>query len=285
MDGTIDVLMITYNRPDYTRLALTRLLETCDERMRVWIWQNGSDPATLEIAKSLAGHPRVYRFHHSEENRQLTAPTNWLFEQAEGEFVSKVDDDCLMPFGWADTLRQAHADEPRFGVLGCWRFPDEDFRPELASRKIKTFTNGHRLMVNCWVEGSGYLMRRQCVQQLGLLREGSSFTNYCIDLASRGWVNGWYYPFLYQEHMDDPVSVHCDLKTDDDIRSRPPLMAQRWGVRSLEEWSNCFREEAVGLQQASTDPRTYLGWRRKLGNVKKRLRNALQGRPAFKNVG
>ncbi|MGC1274997.1 MAG: glycosyltransferase family A protein [Planctomycetaceae bacterium] len=285
MDGTVDVLMITYNRPNYTKLALTRLLETSDERMRVWLWQNGSDPATLEVVRSLAEHPRVHRFHHSEENQRLTTPTNWLFEGAQGDFVSKVDDDCLMPFGWAETLRQAYADEPRFGVLGCWRFPDEDFQSEVASRKIKAFSGGHRVMQNCWVEGSGYLMRRQCVTENGLLKEGTSFSRYCIELARRGWTNGWYYPFLYQEHMDDPCSGHCELKRDEDLLRSPPLMAQRWGVRSISEWRNCFREEALYLQSASPDPRTYVGWRRKLGTVRKRLESALSGRPAFKAAG
>src|SRR5690606_13314922 len=118
-------------------------------------------------------------------------------------------------------------------------------------RKIKTFSGGHRVMQNCWVEGSGYLMRRQCVTEQGLLREGVSFSRYGIDLARRGWVNGWYYPFLYQEHMDDPCSRHCELKCDEDLLKSPPLMAQRWGVRSISEWRNCFREEALHLQAAS----------------------------------
>ena len=34
VDDFIDVLMITYNRPDYVALSLPRLLEECDERTR-----------------------------------------------------------------------------------------------------------------------------------------------------------------------------------------------------------------------------------------------------------
>ncbi len=285
VDGSIDVLMITYNRPAYTRLALTRLLETCDERTRVWLWQNGGDPATLEVVRSLAGHPRVHQFHHSEQNARLTEPTNWLFSGARGEFVSKVDDDCLMPFGWTETLRRAHADEPQFGVLGCWRFPDEDFRSDLALRKVKQFAGGHRVMLNCWVEGSGYLMKSRCIRELGLLSEGRSFTRYCIELARRGWTNGWYFPFLFQEHMDDPSSDHCELRCDADLIRNPPLMAQRWGVRTIGEWRNCFREEAIYLQRASPDPRAYQGWRKKLTTVRKRIHGAFTGRPAFKAAG
>src|SRR5690606_32174319 len=107
----------------------------------------------------------------------------------------------------------AHADEPRFGVIGCWRFPDEDFFPELAQRKIQTFAGGHQLMVNMWVEGSGYLMKRACVEKLGLLYGERGFSDYCIRVGRSGWVNGWMYPFLYQEHMDDPRAEHSALRT------------------------------------------------------------------------
>ena len=47
MEQSIDILMITYNRPEYTRLSLERLLATCDESMRVWVWHNGTDEETL----------------------------------------------------------------------------------------------------------------------------------------------------------------------------------------------------------------------------------------------
>src|SRR5688572_8965467 len=150
-----DVLMITYNRPAYTRLALSELLKRSGPSTRVWVWQNGDDAETLEVVAGFRSH--LFRYHHSRENCGLTKPTNWLFENARGRYLSKVDDDCIVPEQWDVKLAQAHADEPRFGVIGCWRFPDEDFFPELAQRKIRTFARGHQLMVNMWVEGSGYL--------------------------------------------------------------------------------------------------------------------------------
>ena len=33
--GTMDILMVTHDRPHYTKQSLGRLLETCDDRMRV----------------------------------------------------------------------------------------------------------------------------------------------------------------------------------------------------------------------------------------------------------
>lgn len=274
---TIDVLMITYNRPAYTKLALSRLLETCDANVRVWIWQNGSDPETLAVVNSLARHRYVHQYHHSIANQRLRAPTNWLFESSTGEFLSKVDDDCLLPYDWAQRLRAAHKDEPNLGVVGCWRFQKEDFVPSLAERKIRAIGGGHKILENCWVEGSGYLMKRACVKRAGLIREGESFTSYCVRLALDGWINGWYYPFLEQEHMDDPRAPHSLLKSDADLAAYLPLSAKKSGVTSIEQWTEQLRHSARIVQAASTDPRAHTGWRRRIRSIANRIRMACGG--------
>lgn len=271
-DAGTDVLMITYNRPVYTRLALDSLLERCDESMRVWLWHNGRDAATLEVVRSVLDHPRVHRFHHSEENQGLAAPTHWLWDNATGAYLSKVDDDCIVPEGWGPALRAAHEAEPRFGVLGCWRFQEEDFVPELAERKIQTFSGGHQLMVNLWVEGSGYLMKRACMERVGRLNPGKGFTDYCVRIGRAGWVNGWVYPFLYQEHMDDPRSEHSGLRSDADLQEFLPLSAKRNGVTSLDQWLAQLKRSARAVQQAPIEPAYWSPWRWRLRSLAGRVR-------------
>lgn len=271
-DDAIDILMITYERPDYTQLALSRLLETCDDTARVWIWHNGQHAPTLDVVRSFLNHPRIYRFHHSPLNKELHDPTNWLWQNARGGFLSKIDDDCLMPDGWIETLRQLHLDCPQCGIVGCWRFQDEDFIPEVARKKIKDLPGGHSILLNCWIEGSGYLMKRRCLEETGVLKAGQSFTRYCIALARRGWVNGWYYPFIWQEHMDDPRSPHSYLKSDADLIQHLPLSARTNGVKTLAAWEAQLRRSARLVQEASADPRMYLGWRRALLLMRRRVK-------------
>ncbi|MCP3903385.1 MAG: glycosyltransferase [Planctomycetes bacterium] len=269
---TVDILLITCRRPEYTRRSIARLLDTCDAHTRVWLWHNGDHAETLAVTSGFARDPRVHRFHHSPENRVLREPTNWLLGEADGAYLAKVDDDCLVPAGWLDTLRSAHEDEPRFGVLGCWRFQSEDFDADLAAPKIQSFDGGHRILRNCWVEGSGFLMKRGCVEHAGLLRDGESFTGYCIRIAAAGWINGWYYPFLPQEHMDDPRAPHSLLRTDDDLATHLPLSAKQRGVTNLEQWVGQLRASARTVQVAPVDPRTYVGARKKLRRLITRLR-------------
>lgn len=266
--------MISYNRAAYLRRSLPRLLDTCDDTMRVWVWHNGSDAETLRVARSFEGHPRLHRFHHSPDNVGLRVPTNWLWRQATGRYLAKVDDDCLVSDGWAQRLVAAHEHNPGFGAIACWHFQEEDFNEELARPKIRRFEGGHSLLVNFWVQGSGYVMKRTCVDEAGELAERQTFTQYCIALALRGYTNGWLLPFVLEEHMDDPRAAHTLVRSDEDLLRHLPLSAQRTGRSSVAAWDEQIRESARTVQTASIDPRDYTGWRVKA----RRLMNRLPGR-------
>ena len=176
-----------------------------------------------------------------------------------------------MPPGWVETLAKAHLDVPEFGVIGCWPFAEEDYLPDLAAPKIATFSGGHQLLQNCWIGGSGYITKRRSIDQLGPIGPKQSFSGYCIQMALRGAVNGWYVPFLMQDHMDDPRSEHTNFRTDEEFRRLHPLTAKNFQVRTLEEWVDFIREDARVSQSASMDPRQYVGWPAKLRRVRNRV--------------
>jgi hypothetical protein len=271
-----DVLMITYRSAGYVGLSLSRLLETCGEDDRVWLWHNGDDEATLEALRPFLDHPAVARFHHSRDNVRLRPPTQWLWASSGARYVAKVDDDCVVSPGWIDTFAAAHEANPSFGVVCSWRHPAEDFRPDLAQLKIVEFAGGHRLMLNHWVQGSGYLLPRRWLLHTGTLRETETFTGFCLRLARLGAVNGYYYPFVFEDHMDDPRSPHTLISTDADLRARMPLSAQVNGVTTVAAWQAQLERSAVLLQSASTDLRYYAGWRKKVRSARRRVR-ALAG--------
>lgn len=279
-DAWVDVLMITYARPDYVRLTLPSLLASVDERTRVWLWHNGGSREVLDVVEEHRHHPRVHRVHHSPDNVRLRPPTNWLWTEAEGELLGKVDDDCVLEPGWVDRLRQAHADHG-FGVLGSWRFRPEDLRPDLVAAKTATFPGGHEVLQNLWVQGSGYLVPRSVVRSVGPLRDDQSFTGWCIEVARAGRVNGWLLPFLQEEHMDDPRSPLSPLRTDADLVRNLPLSAQAHGVTTLADWTEQMRRSALVVQQASLDPAVYDGWRARRRRAVRRLQRLVTGRSTW----
>lgn len=277
MNG-IDIIMITYNRPEYVRLSLPHLLNTAGPDTRVWVWHNGTDQRTLDEVTAVRDHPRLHRFHHSPVNVGLREPTNWLWREARGDLLGKVDDDCLQDPEWLPTLRRAHAEVPGFGVVGAWRFPDEDNDPGLIAAKLVGYPGGHGLLRNHWVQGSGYLAKRRTVEEAGPIAEHESFTSWCLRTARLGWINGWYHPFLREDHMDDPRSPNTLYRTDADLAARPPLSATATGVRTIAEWTEHMRHSARLVQAATLDLRHYQGWRWRRRLVARRIRRTLTGR-------
>ncbi len=272
-----DILMITYNRPIYTKLALERLLASCDETMRVWVWQNSRDEETISVVKALQEHPRFHHYEFSPENRRLREPTNWFWENVgdDCEYLSKVDDDCMLPDGWGASIRKMLQNNPRLGIVGCWRFYEEDFLQEIAQKKIIDLANGNQLMKNCWVQGSGYILRRDCQQELGGLRTKESFPGYCIRAALSGWQNGWAYPFIHEEHMDDPRSPYCLIKTDAAFMKQRPLSAIHDNVTTIAQWGARVKYNAKQVQRAHPDPKYHVGWRKKIRILKKRAKKLI----------
>ena len=267
----VDVLMITFNAPGYVKLSLPRLLDSCDEQTRIWLWHNGTHEETLEVTKGFASDPRVHRFHHSIENVRLTDPTNWMWAESNGAFLSKVDDDCLLPVDWIKRLRHAHEGNDEFGAIGASRLREEDIIPEAFEKKLQNFGPGLDLFRNHWVQGSGYLLKRKWVDKHGLLKPDQSWTNYCLELALDGAINGFLYPLIFEDHMDDPRSEHTLLHTDDDFRWRMPLSAKRSKVQTLDDWGRRMRRSAREVQEASLDLRSWVGWRRRLHNLRSRI--------------
>jgi glycosyltransferase involved in cell wall biosynthesis len=249
-DGWVDVLMITHRRPDYVRLSLPALLESADERTRVWLWHNGDDAETLATVKSFSAHPAVHNFHHSPTNAGIRPPTNWAWLNSTGQFVSKVDDDCIVDRHWISELRQVHAASPEIGVVGTWRFYDEDFDPAAAMRKVQRLPNGERIMRNHWVQGSGYLAKRRVVQDIGAIRDDESFPDWCLRAAKAGYKNGWKFPFVGEEHMDDPRSPHTMFVDEDAFTEYRPLHAQLAGLHNLSDWTLEQHREALIVQRA-----------------------------------
>lgn len=264
----IRILMITHNRPRYTEMSLGRLVETVGPEASITVWDNASSIDTLAVLKRFERHPRVEKVVYNRTNDRLWGPTNWFWERSrDADFVSKIDDDCLMPARWAEKLAGAHRDIPRAGVLGCWRFLPEDLDIRKASRKIQAY-GAHMIMRNCWIEGSGYLAKRRVVDETGPLRPGETFTTWCLRAAARGYINGWYYPFMYQEHMDDPRSEHTGIRTDEDLRRSMPLSAARSDSLTRAAWVGRLRRSAARLQEYSLDPYDFIGTKAK---VKRRL--------------
>ena len=255
----VKVLMITYNRPRYTQLSIEKLCASATTNTKITIWDNNSESETKNIIESYENHPKIEKVVYNRTNDKLFKPTNWFWENSQdAELIGKVDDDCLVPENWISILEKAHKDIPEAGALACWHFLQEDFKYEKAKRKIVKY-NGHQIMRNCWVPGSGYLMKRSVIKELGILRQKESFTDYCIRAAAKKYINGWYYPLVLQENLDDPRTPNTGIKTEEDFLRLIPLSARTFKIKNREQLIERCKISSQMLQEYSYDPKDYIG--------------------------
>ena len=208
---TIDLLFITYNRLHYTKLALSSLLADPSEQFSLTIWDNGSSDGTVEYLQTQVTDMRVKDIVFSKENVGQTVALNTIWSRSKCDLLGKLDNDCIVSAGWTRPLARAHQDIANLGVVACWHFFPEDFQYVKAKHKIQRF-GPHQILRHPWTCGTGLLIKRETFERFGSFRRTAT-TDYWLNLACAGLVNGFYFPLVYQEHMDDPRSRHNALRS------------------------------------------------------------------------
>jgi len=271
----ITIVLPTHNRLEYTRKCLQHLLADPTEEFELYIWDNASTDDTPEYLTYGLKDPRIVKVVLSRENLGQTGAMNYAWNKTKSELVGKLDNDCLVTVGWTRKFAQAHRDITRLGAVACWHFFIDDFDLHRAEKKIQRFGN-HRIFRHPWVCGSGFIMKRSTYQRYGPWQPGPGVgtTYYFLKMALGGEINGWYYPFVLQEHLDDPKNPNCVIKDAESFRKYRNIT---FGLKEG-RYSNItdrlkWRQEIVrNLLDDPFEPRYYLPWHRRCRAVKTGLK-------------
>ena len=265
------LVYICFNRLHYTKLSLPRLLADPNEVFDLTIWDNGSSDGTRDYLMAMRD-PRIKEVVLSETNAGQVAAINKVWSSSSAELLGKVDNDCLLTPGWTATLGQAHADIPELGAVACWHFFEDDFDYSRAKHKIQAFGK-HYIFRQAGTCGSGILVKRSMFKRFGPMT-GKSTTQLWWKMAMGGAVNGFYYPLVLQEHMDDPKSSYSVLKDEASYQAAKSVTfgISLEGQDTLEDrWKQ--REEMLAiLHDAPYDVRYYVGWRAKVHTFGEKIR-------------
>src|SRR5437016_12509687 len=99
----IDLIFLTHNRLEYTKLALESVLADPNEDFVLTLWDNASTDGTSEYLKTVKD-PRIKEIIFSRENVPQTTAVRHVWESSKADLVGKLDNDCLIPRGWLRTL-------------------------------------------------------------------------------------------------------------------------------------------------------------------------------------
>ncbi|MFX0210851.1 MAG: glycosyltransferase family 2 protein, partial [Candidatus Hodarchaeota archaeon] len=225
------------------------------------IWDNNSTDETIDFLKSVKDS-RINEIVFSKKNVGQIEATNQVWSTSKCDLLGKIDNDCILTPGWTKVFSTAHNDIEDLGVVACWHFFEDDFDYDRAKHKIRSF-NGHYILRHPWTCGTGFLVKTKTYLRYGPILSNKT-TAFWIKLANNGFINGFYYPLIYQEHMDDPKSKYSMLK---DERSYQQMKELSYNLRYHNQhtlndrWR--FRRQVLDvLLDGPWDVKYYTGWRK-----------------------
>lgn len=113
-EGLVSIVMLSWNAPEYTKMALESIRAHTKGEYEVVIVDNGSGPETTQWLSSI-GDPLV-RVIYNATNRGYAGGNNDGMAAARGEYVVLLNNDVVVTEGWLDGLLSAFERIPGLGI-------------------------------------------------------------------------------------------------------------------------------------------------------------------------
>jgi len=220
----IPVLYTTFNRLEYTKRTLPRLIEAIPEA-DIYVVDNGSDDETLEYLWGftkcskvtgliLSNHDSPFWLRINTSNIGIANVMNWFFEVTQScEWVSKVDNDTMVPAGWLPKMIEA-AKVGNIDVLQAkhhfviaryknWNEMEQD-------RTVENLNGCGKIVHYPFVGGAGIVIRRAAIKE-DIKGSGHIF-GWSVYQDTRPEIRSAFYPGVwidlldmadYNKHADD----------------------------------------------------------------------------------
>ena len=110
--GLVSIVMLSWNAPQFTKMALESIRQHTHGDYEVIIVDNGSGPETVEWLRTLTDARVIY----NSTNRGYAGGNNQAIAAARGEYIVLLNNDVVVTEGWLDGLLRAFDRIPALGV-------------------------------------------------------------------------------------------------------------------------------------------------------------------------
>jgi GT2 family glycosyltransferase len=202
---TLSIIIVNWNTRDILLDCLTSIAAHPPARSYdVWVVDNASSDGSVEAVR--ARHPYVQVIENSE-NRGFAAANNQAIDAAQGDYVLLLNSDTIVHAQALERMAQFLDVHDRVGIAGaCLLNADGTLQPswaafpsfwsELLGRNIRArrpyrTVDGSTAYLVDWVGGAALMIRREVIEQIGVLDEGyfmySEETDWCFRVRKAGW--------------------------------------------------------------------------------------------------
>lgn len=122
---TADVMIVTYNRLELTKQTLNCIFENTDYPYNLIFVDNASKDGTVEYLYEICGDKvnergflKSFKIQCNKQNLGIAVGRNQALQLSEGDWLSTMDNDVLVPKGWLTNCINILNKNPRYGMLG-----------------------------------------------------------------------------------------------------------------------------------------------------------------------
>lgn len=245
----LSVIIVNWNALQWLERCLTSALaqDLGGRTMDIWLVDNNSHDGSVDYVRNNFPQVQVLPLR---DNRGFAAGNNAAIPRVDGKNIFLLNPDTESYAGSFKALLEFMDQHPRCGIVGpkmvypngdlqysCRRFPTLEaalFRNRLLERLLpgdrgagdylmKTVPHDKAMPVD-WVSGSALMVRREVIDQIGMLDEGYFFAVEEVDFCYRAREAGW-------EVWYEPASVimHA-IGHSSDQNPRPVIIAHHKGM-------------------------------------------------------
>lgn len=187
---TTDIIFCSHNRREFTRFALTMLIENTDwSQVRgLYCYDDHSMDGTLSVVKNIVRGSKVKdqtRVIEAKFNSSVGALNDYV-RTADSDRFCKIDSDIIVPPGWLQDMSGVMDDHPEVDLLGM-----EAGRMGYPGRDGEVF-NGYGIEDARWIGGVGMMKTsalgsRPAINQNGR-RFGFTEWQQEYDTVVKAWI-------------------------------------------------------------------------------------------------
>jgi len=264
----ISVVILSWNDKQYLEVCLQSLMDAAPSRtMEIIVVDNASTDESPDMVKTLFPNVKIIR---NAENLGFPKGNNIGVQASRGKYVYLLNSDIKVCAGCLDALADYLDQNPNVGMVGpkilnrdlthqssCRRFPTlwNNFcevtglvkifpGSSLFSGEHMFYFKGDRLLDADVLVGCFWTVRREAVNEFGLLDEGFFMFAEDLDWCKRFWEAGWrvvFYPDVQAIHYRGGSSTKKDAVWLALTQQRSILRywkkhhdaAANWGIRCL----------------------------------------------------
>ncbi|MFO7947993.1 MAG: glycosyltransferase family 2 protein [Armatimonadota bacterium] len=261
MTREIAVVVVSYNKKQYTELCLKGLLASDPQPEQLVVVDNGSEDGSVQmldgpVRRRCAEEEVDFAFIANDENLGACTARNQALEVTEGRYVAFIDNDAAVRSrDWLAVLASVLDESDEVGIVGPkLLFPFEPYNIECAGvgisseGRVKYLGRGSpkdapefcsRTPVQC-LTSACWLMRRKLYKTLGGLDEAFNPAQFeDFDFCYRAREAGWtvlYEPDAEMYHYENTTTAGSN-----DLNFKY-VTIKNWQVFK-ERWRHMFEKE------------------------------------------